>query len=103
MACDCLDKWNDLEAWKNNIEARLTALENALPGTGSVGGSGACNCECAGLLAEIQAAVHAAAAAVSLTASVTNSVMQTSTGDLQVTANAAASGGNGSASVSFSY
>jgi len=91
----CTEKWAALEAWKAGMEERLAALEAALEGS--------CDCACAGLLEDIQKAVNEAAAGVNLTASVTASVMTTNTGDLKVNATAEASGGSGSASVSFQY
>lgn len=98
--CDCAEKWAALDKWKQDIEARLTALENAQNGTGGTNG---CGCECAGLLDAIRQAVQAAAAEVSLTASVDAPVMTTETGDLTATAAASAADGSGHASINFHY
>ena len=109
--CDCAEKWDKINKTIAALEARVAALEalhsddgTSTSDTTSGGTSGgSCGCECAGLLEAIQQAVQAAAAGVSLSATVTQSVMTTNTGNLQVTANAAASGGSGSSSVSFHY
>ena len=106
--CDCAEKWKAYEQRISALEARVAVLESLHRGgssdteTGSDGTSG-CGCECAGLLEAIQQAVQAAAAGVSLTAEVNQSVMTTNTGNLQVRANASASGGSGASSVNFHY